>query len=295
MFVQTVATLVAVGSTFVSGAVIAPRVHYTATGVEPPVEWAYPVGRDIAMDSQDTLNAALGVAPCGEGSVIDRVNYPLNDGKFSLHIWHASYNMDISYTTDSIPTADSTFTTFDTLSQGDQIGQVCLDTPDFDTAYGYAIGQNLTLQLKFTSGDNNDTFYACADVALATADDSPSFSFCYNATESESVEEVTTAAGAATTATITTASSTATAASVVNAASSSSGLSSSAAGGIGAIVTLVVVALLLAAAWKFGFLNARKTRKVSPNAGGHQMMNRTTSTASTHESAHHLSEKMAHD
>ena len=28
---------------------------------------------------RDTLNAAMGVAPCGEGSVISRVNYPLSE------------------------------------------------------------------------------------------------------------------------------------------------------------------------------------------------------------------------
>ncbi|KAL7411133.1 hypothetical protein BDY24DRAFT_148854 [Mrakia frigida] len=132
--------------------------------------------------------------PCGEGSVLNRTNYPLSDGQFSIHIYHASYDIEFSYTTDAVPTSSSTFNTWNTLNNGGLIGQICLATPDFDTADSFAVGQDLTFQMKYTSGDTNATFYQCADVTLTAAEDAVAFSYCYNATESESVASADAAA-----------------------------------------------------------------------------------------------------
>ncbi|KGO73229.1 hypothetical protein PITC_003170 [Penicillium italicum] len=145
-------------------------------------------------------------APCGSSTgAVNRTSFPLINGKLAIVLQDESWNVQVAISHKTNPTTNDDFESFIDGSSLTDIkpGHECYSVPN--PSVDVEEGMNATFQIKYTSDfdtDNNETYYACADVTYILAS---KFTFqvpCFNVTSDEFTEVTTTAtAGATATAT----------------------------------------------------------------------------------------------
>ncbi|CAK7200103.1 hypothetical protein SEUCBS139899_002792 [Sporothrix eucalyptigena] len=247
-----------------------------------PVAFLWPENRewDAAHDN---------IGPCGSAEgVTNRTQYPLSHGSVALSIADEAYKVAfyIAFTND--PTSQTEFQE-QVVNNVTEIvpGHQCYKIDPIPSSI--KAGSNATIQLQYWAvyeGENNnqnETFFACADITFVDDDDFTGSVPCFNVTASEFDSEgssTTTTAGSAATAT-TTSTSTAAGAGQTTAASSSdstssdsttthkSGLSAGAKAGIavgsiaGAAAIAALAIFMYARKRRTGYLERRRASKIN--------------------------------
>ncbi|KAL4939958.1 hypothetical protein BDV06DRAFT_28394 [Aspergillus oleicola] len=128
-------------------------------------------------------------APCGSASgVVNRTEFPMVNGQLALVTQDESWNVQIAMSDKNNPSSNNDFETIVAQRRISDIepGHMCYPVPNpgVDTE----AGMNATFQIKYTSDfetDNNETYYACADVTYVPASKFTYQVPCFNVTIDE--------------------------------------------------------------------------------------------------------------
>ncbi|KAF7553523.1 hypothetical protein G7Z17_g3533 [Cylindrodendrum hubeiense] len=150
-------------------------------------------------------------APCGSSaSVGNRSEFPMSSGKVALVDQYESYSVQLSISYLSNPTKNSDFSVLISADDFADIerGHTCVSVPD--AASSVDAGQKATLQIKYTSDwedDEDETYYACADIQYVELTNFDVSVPCFNATNSTDSDSDSTSSSTASASTSTSSSS----------------------------------------------------------------------------------------
>ncbi|KAJ4210866.1 hypothetical protein FSOLCH5_010723 [Fusarium solani] len=185
----------------------APAFAQTFSDGMGPAAFMWPNDREWKADGDRK-------APCGSAAAVGkRTKFPLEEGHLALVAQHTFYDTKISISFEDDPKSDDDFAALvqDTSIAFIEPGHTCFNIPD---PKGKKVGDKATIQFQYHATWNtakNETFYACADIIYAEADEVSSRVPCFNVTvpgrrdtipaaESESACTTASAAPAATSA-----------------------------------------------------------------------------------------------
>ncbi|KAJ4182428.1 hypothetical protein NW755_010478 [Fusarium falciforme] len=185
----------------------APAFAQTFSDGMGPAAFMWPNDREWKADGDRK-------APCGSAAAVGkRTKFPLEEGHLAFVAQHTFYDTKISISFEDDPKSDDDFTALvqDTSIAFLEPGHTCFNIPD---PKGKKVGDKATIQFQYQATWNtakNETFYACADIIYAEADEVSSRVPCFNVTvpgrrdtipavESESACTTASAAPAATSA-----------------------------------------------------------------------------------------------
>ncbi|CAH0052411.1 unnamed protein product [Clonostachys solani] len=234
-----------------------------------PAEFLWPTDRVWSAEQDNT-------APCGSiasPNNTNRTEFPMTNGRVALVAQDESYNITLSISYSDDPKSNSDFTTLISPSKFKEmeLGHTCVDVTDPPNSV--TSGDYATLQMIYVSEfdhNENETFYACADIKFVEASAFKTTIPCFNATEDDdgnttnewTYHHTSTSASSAASST-STSSSSQNSADGSNDGSSSGGGSGLSKGGIaGAVVGSVVGACLILAAALFLYRRSAQKNRV---------------------------------
>ncbi|CAK7226916.1 hypothetical protein SBRCBS47491_006390 [Sporothrix bragantina] len=249
-----------------------------------PVAFLWPENREWDAGTDN-------IGPCGSSEgVTDRTLFPLTQGSVALSIADEAYKVAFYMAYDNDPTSQSDFDE-QVVNNVTEIapGHQCYKIDEIPRSV--KAGTNATIQLQYWAvyeGENNnqnETFYACADITFVDADDFTGQIPCFNVTASDFDSEgsstttaagttATKASGATTTAAAgagqtTAASSSDSSSDSTTSSSKSGGLSGGAKAGIavgsiaGAAIIVALGFFIYARKRRTGYLERRRASKIN--------------------------------